>query len=272
MEILSQNDIENILENSKTNPVFQYYGLRRMINSKMNWKEVVSVSDKGLILIHGNSETGYQHIRERHDFWSIKSYSNGKEFQAQSKFPKSVAPINFIKIADAVYSLENLVVKNEHSDADKFEKYTGNYSFDGEIIEKVNLILYKNTKIIHSLYPQNKKYNKNKNKTKCPYTRGQVKVTTDRFLKIQEIFVPFLDINMKQKYGLLIDQTKADDIEDWNILYFNPDGEYKGHLLFGTKPKSKFRGDTSARITFQHCNLKFIEDFLSKMDKNNEAK
>ena len=117
-----------------------------------------------------------------------------------------------------MYSLENLVIKNEHSDADKFEKYTGSYSFDGEIIEKVNLILYKSTKIIHSLYPQNKKYNKNKNKTKCPYTRGQVKVTTDRFLKIQEIFVPFLDINMKQKYGLLIDQTKADDIEDWNIF------------------------------------------------------
>jgi hypothetical protein len=272
MEILTHIDIEIIKENSKSNPVFQYYGLRKLVSPQMNWKEVVAVSDKGLILIKGNCDTGYQHINERHNFWSIKPYSNGKEFQAQSKFPENIAPIEFIKIADSIYSLENFIVKNEHNGADKFEKYVGDYSFDGENFEKVNLILYKTTKIIHSLYPQNKRYNKNKNKTKYPYTRGQVKVTTDKFFRITEIFVPFLDINLHQKYGLVIDQTKGGDVEEWNILQFDNNGKYEGHLLFGIKPKSKFRGDTSARITFQHCDLKIIEDFLIEMDKNNEIK
>ena len=269
MEILTHEDIENIEKESGYNAVFQHYGLRRLIDSKMNWKEVVTVSDKGLILIKGNCETGYQHIKERHDFWSIKSYSDGKKFEAQSKFPKYIYPIDFIKIADAIYSLENLVIKNEHPDADKYEKYKGQYQFDGENFEDVNLILYKNTKIIHSLFPQNKKYNRNKNKTKYPYARGQVKVFTDKFCRITEIFVPFLDVNLRKKYGLLIDQTKKEDIEDWIVFYFNPDGKCKGQLLFGTKPKTKFQGETSARVTFQNCDLKLIEDFLLKIDENN---
>lgn len=268
MEILSQIDIENLLRNLKTNDLFIYRGTRIFVTSKIHWKEIVCVSFKGLVMIKGNSHTGYQHIRERHIFWTTKSYSTGKEFQAQSKFPQNIAPIDFLKIADKIYSTENLLVKNEHQDSDKFEKYIGEYALDGENLEKVNLILYKGTSIIHSLYPQSNKHNNNRSKKKYPYTRGEVQVRVDEFNKITEIFVPFLDLNMNQKYGLLVDQSVPGENEIWRILYFNELGKYEFCVDYGTKPKIKFSGDTSARISFQYCDLKIIEDYLIEMDNH----
>ena len=272
MEILSQIDIENLHRDLKSNLLFTHRGTRLMVTSKTEWKEVVYVSFKGLIMIKGNSHTGYQHIRERHNFWTTKSYSTGKEFQAQSKFPQNILPIDFLKLADAIYSKENLFVENKHVDADKFEKYVGQYALDGENLEQLNLILYKDTKIVHSLYPQSNKNNKNRNKKKYPYTRGEVNVSVDKFNRITEIFVPFLDLKMNQKYGLLVDQSIPGDNEVWNILYFNESGKYEYHVEFGIKPKIKFSGDTSARISFQYCDLKIIEDFLIEMDKSHKQK
>ena len=165
-KIFNKADIQNIENEVSTNPIFRYYGIRVANPSKLQIRDVVCVSDKNLILTKGNSYTAYQHIKERHHYWSINIYPKGKGFGAQSKFPEGIAPIDFIKIADQIYSEENFIENNEHKDSDKFEKYLGKYTFPNNDVDTINLILYKGTKIIHSLYPQNNKYNKLKNREK----------------------------------------------------------------------------------------------------------
>lgn len=265
------NDIEiNYIENeARTNQMFQYYGVRAFSSSKLKYFDIVSVSYKGLILIKGNSLTGYLHIWERHLYWSTKSYSKEREFEAQSKFPSKIMPIDFIKIANSIYSTENFIVNNNHADSDKFEKYVGSYAFDGQDEELINLILYKNTKIIHSLYPQNKKHNKYKNRTKYPYRRGEVRVELDFKNRVSEIYIPFLDLNFRQKYGLLIEKSYQKQTEVWKVLSFDDKGKYFTYYDYGIKEIIIFSGDVSARITFQYCDLRFIEDFLIKIDDNN---
>lgn len=264
---LIEADIVKINYEAKSNQVFKISSLRVFSKPNPDFRDIIAISDKELILIRGNSKTGYEHIRERHGFWTIKAYTDGDKFQAQSKFPKDILPIDYIKIADEVYLPENLLIDNEHKDANQFEKYVGHYIFDGENEEVVNLVLYSGTKIIHSLYPQNKKYNKNRNKGRYPYVRGEVRVEVNNKNQITEIFVPFLDTDLKQKYGLVIERFYEKKIEDWNVLIFDESGEIKDIHYFGNKKLTFFRGEKSAKTTLQFCDLKSIETLLLNIDK-----
>lgn len=263
---LTEIEIEKIEYEARTNPIFKISGLRVFSKSNPDFRDIIAISDKGLILIRGNSKTGYLHIKERHDFWTIKRYSDGDKFQAQSKFPKEILPIDYLKIANKIYLQENLVIKNEHKDANQFEKYVGLYPLEGVIEEEINLVLYKGTKIIHSLYPQNKKYNKDRNKIKYPYTRGEVRVEINYKNQVNEIFVPFFNIDNKLKYGLVIKRFYDEKIEEWYVLIYDNDEEVKSFKPFGQKSLTFFEGGKFAKTTFQHCDLKIIENYLLQID------
>ncbi len=264
---LSLDDIKEVENDSRTNPLFRYYSLRVASVSSLNWKGIIEISFKGLIMINGNSETGFQHINERHNYWSLWYYRNGNEFESQSKFPEDIAPIDFIKIANEIFCPENYVLKNEHKNADKFEKYVGDYTFKNGNTEIVNLILYKNSKIIHSLYPQSRKYNKRKNRIKFPFSRGGVKVESDAFYRVKEIHVPFFGKDNILKYVLLVEMFYDRDIEEWSILVIDQNGQYKYHYNYGSRKIVPFKGDTYARISFQFNELREIEDFIVKINK-----
>lgn len=268
MEVfLTKSEIEIIELEARNNPVFKYYGIKVFNVSKLNYLNVITISDKNLILIKGNLDTAYEHIKIRHNYWSTQPYPKGDGFQAQSKFPIDILPINFIKIADSIYSTENFVTNNEHKDSDKFEKYFGLYSFDGKTEEKINLILYKGTKIIHSLYPQSNKHNKNRNRTKYPFTRGIVEISNLNSLKkIKEIHIPYFGTDLKLKYSILIEKFILKEIEEWRILVYDKNRNYKFDYYIGEKKISEFRGETSERISYQHCDLKNIEELILKID------
>ena len=264
---LTKSEIEIIELEARNSPVVKYYGVKVFNVSKLNYLNVITISDKNLILIKGNLDTAYEHIKISHNYWSTQPYPKGDGFQAQSKFPIDILPINFIEIADSIYSTENFVVNNEHKDSDKFEKYFGLYSFDGKTEEKINLILYKGTKIIHSLYPQSNKHNKNRNRTKYPFTRGIVKISNLNSLKkIKEIYIPYFGTDLKLKYSILIEKFILKEIEEWRILVYDENRNYKFDYYIGEKKISKFSGETSERISYQHCDLKNIEELILKID------
>lgn len=267
--ILSSEEVKIIEQNAKNHPYLNYYGTRVMNVSSLKWHEIVTISNKRLILIKGNNETGYTHIKERHLFWSPIIYRTGKEFQAQSKFPQDIAPIDFVKIADEIYKPENLVVKNEHLDANYFDKYVGNYTLNQEV-EIVNLILYKNSTIIHSLYPQSNKFNNRRNRKKYPYSRGKVKVVTDYRNRVTEIHVPYFS-GAILKYVFLVEKFYEKDIEEWRILVMDENIEYKFDVLIGSDKIIQL-GETSARITFQFSELKNVEDAILSIEKKFNSK
>lgn len=266
--ILRPEEVILIEQNAQNQSDLYYYGARILNIERLKWDEVISISNKGLILIKGNELTGYIHIKERHLFWSPQVYRIGEVFQAQSKFPKSIAPIDFLKIANHIFCQENFIENNEHPDSDKFDKYCGLYSLENNEPEKINLILYKNSKVIHSLYPQSKKYNERRNRIKYPYSRGEVKVSTDFKCRVIKIEVPYFAKGGILKYVLLIEKFYEKDIEEWRILIIDSNNQYSGDVLIGTSKIMTFSGDTSARITFQYCDLKNVEDAILKIEKN----
>ena len=116
----------------------------------------------GIIFIWGDSETGFNHLHERHSFWSEKYYwkQEGDKvvLDNPSKFKRDSLPIeHYIRLADELYSKQNL--NNEKNKSKElFDLYTGFVEENGKT--KFHMLLYKDTKIIHTLYPHKKNNNK----------------------------------------------------------------------------------------------------------------
>lgn len=269
-QLLSEQDIKEILSSNRENPVFKYYGIRLMSTDKHSFKEVIAISDKhNLILIKGNEDTGNEHIRERHNFWSTKKYivatdNGGLRFQSQSRFPMRVAPIDYLKIADEIYSIDNLIKDNSHAMAEKFDLYIGEYLFDKPKQEKVKLLIYKGTKIIHSLFLARDSYNQKRAK-KFPFARGTVKFKTKK--GIEETFIPYYDVTTKLRYGISIEKYPSEDIEHIYLLIFNPkDYSYHNFIKLLERKLTYFQTKKHEEVTYQFNDLSEIERYIMNID------
>ncbi|MFG4003447.1 hypothetical protein [Flavobacterium aquidurense] len=269
-QLLSREDIEEILCNDTDNPVFKYYGLRLMSTDKHSFKEVIAISDKhNLILIKGNEDTGNEHIRERHNFWSTKKYvvpdeNGGFRFQNQSRFPMGVAPIDYLKIADEIYSKENLIENNSHVMAEQFDLYIGAYLFDKTDKEKVKLLLYKGTKIVHSLFLARDSYNQKRAK-KFPFARGKVEFRIKK--GVEETFIPYYDVRTKLRYGISIEKYASEDIEHIYLLIFNPkDYSHNNFIKLLERKLTYFQTKKHEEVTYQFNDLSEVERYIMDID------
>lgn len=233
--IITQENIK-FFENEARNLI---YRKKNMIPISQSPSSIVSVSDKGLILITGNDDTGYKHIRKRHfverdAYWTEYLDKDGNLIQKKdildrkklkldnpSKFQPEEVPIMnhhyIVSIADQVYKKENLD-NNKNKQKELFDTYVGHAK--GIDIEetKYRLIIYKNSKIIHTLFPLSKKYNRRKRRLVNFWREGpkflmddsiQAEYTyTDKYGTIRYIFIlrSKLDFsrNTKEKWYLQI--------------------------------------------------------------------
>lgn len=151
---LSSEQIEHILYKSKYDFAWQIPGI---VSFGGDWKDILTISPQGLIYIHGNSDTGWKHIQDRHSYYSTANQFGKGAHGNPSKFLGKSIPINdYVNIADDVFTQGNIDTK-EHSDGKMFVKYVGQSSrFVGSNGNKEDfvLILYRNTMIVHSLYPK----------------------------------------------------------------------------------------------------------------------
>jgi len=158
---LTKEEIQFVLHQA-TDPIFKMPGLiGKMANG--NPLTIASITPKGLIFIYGNEDTGLKHIMERHEYFSNRAdwYLNqeGKhEMDNPSKFSRVSMPLSaYSAIVDEIYKPENLT---ESKRPELFEKYSG-FSNRMENIElQYHLLVYSGTKIVHSLFPQKKQFNK----------------------------------------------------------------------------------------------------------------
>lgn len=271
-QLLSKEDIREILSNNRENPVFKYSGIRLMSTDKHSFKEVIAISDKhNLILIKGNEDTGNEHIRERHNFWSTKNYivknpTGDIVFQDQSKFPKNVAPIEFIKIADEIYSNENLIIDNPHPMANLFDLYIGEYKFDKP--RKVKLLLYKGTKIIHSLFLISSTYNK-KRVSKFPFSRGTVKFSFNPETGTNDTLIPYFDTTPKPRYCIVIEKHPKKDLENLLIVVYKSNEPEKHYIKkIGERKLIKFETKKHEEVSYQYGDLRPIEKIIMEINKD----
>ena len=121
-----------------------------------NWFDIVTVSPLNLIHFYGNSDTGWQHIQERHQYFSDKNYFGKGALGNPSKLKKGSIPINdYVNIADDVF-YQGIKDTKPHPDNNLFDKYKGEsvrYTDSQGIAKEFFLVLYKSTKIVHSIFP-----------------------------------------------------------------------------------------------------------------------
>lgn len=241
-----------------------------VLNGQSNEKTIITISkDKQLIFVEGNKDTGFQHLRDRHGFFSFKNYwqSDGANVKLDNptKFHPAMMPIiDFVKIADAVFNIENKnITKNTRPDV--FDKYTGTFSYKEEPEQEAHLIVYKDTKIVHSLFPNKKKYNR---KIKLKYGKGNVTTSLKFPEGYNDLTVPYEDSRGVIVYSILIRKFYAEQIEKVFIQKHDEQGEPKELFFLGQRAFSDFESfDRENMAQYQYGDLSDFEDIINQIDK-----
>ena len=146
------------------------------------WYDVLTVSPLGLIHIEGNEDTGWKHISQRHGYFSDKCYFGDGAIGNPNKFTRRSVPIeDYRSIADEIYR-QNQIDNKEHPDTALFVKYRGKtagYNGSNGVEMDFHLVLYKGTKIVHSLYPAKNLEGKLPKKVLKEFIRANVKIRAE---------------------------------------------------------------------------------------------
>ncbi|MBP1841746.1 hypothetical protein [Formosa algae] len=150
--------------------------------------------------------------------------------------------------------------------AESFDLYIGEYLFDK--LKKVKLLLYKETKIIHSLFLSSSSYNK-KSVNKFPFSRGTVEFKIDSLKKINETFIPYYDTKPQMRYGIVFEKHNSEDLEKILILIFNPNNySYYHSRIIGERKMIKFKTKKHEEVSYQHGDLRAIEKVMLEIDND----
>lgn len=252
----------------------EYYLNTVVSNGQATERSIITISkNKHLIFVEGNTDTGFQHLRERHDFFSYKNYwieNDDKVLKLDnpSKFnPRMMPIVDFVSIAEAVFSEDNKnITKNKNPDL--FDKYTGTHCYSDQQAEKYHLITYKDTKIVHSLFPDKKKHNI---KNKSGYGKGNVTTSLKFPEGINDLLVPYENSEGVIAYSILIRKFLAEQTERLFIQKHNKEGIPEELYPLGYRKFNGFeRFNQETIIQFQTADLADLENLIYQID--NEPK
>lgn len=273
--LLTSEEIEKIKYVYNTDPIYRYPQIRKMYKESFSITEILTTSPKGLIMIKGNTYTGYDHICERHNFFTTKIFTKINEnkinkFQNQSRFPNTISPIDFINIADSIFQSDNLIQDNKNEGAKHFDLYESIFKFpEIDSPEKIRLVLYKNTKIIHTLYPVRDTFTRKIKLLKnFLYRHDEIDVEHLNNSTHIRITIPYIDVNKKLWYAILIEKDFIQMIEKWRILIFfgNYISKYSIDYLQQPAVKNNFYKEI-----YQYADLREVEKFIKKIDEKFKA-
>lgn len=194
------------IEKKAKDPIWQ---MGALASFKNQWYDILSISPRGLIHIHGNKDTGWAHIMSRHSYYSNDLYFGRGALGDPSKFRSSDIPIfEWRQIADDVFFSGKMDTK-EHPDAALFIKYIGKSSrFTGSNGENKDfvLILYRDTRIIHSIFPKKSlqpdtpKSKSRSFKRALDYIKVEKPLSSD-FLTIR---IPYVNAQLIERYVIIV--------------------------------------------------------------------
>jgi hypothetical protein len=173
-QLLSKEEIEFIINDSKNRD----YKIENLFHPSFHKTDIMKVSKASeLILFYGNESTGFLHLHERHSNVSLKPFWKGNnKLETPSKFHNNIIPFfHYVNVAEEVFNDENLNI-SQNTNVENFDLYIGESSVTGAT-EKYRLLLYKNTKIIHTLFPESKINNLKLNTGS--YARGSVSLSSN---------------------------------------------------------------------------------------------
>lgn len=256
---------------------FDYYLGTVVFNGNCNERTIITISAVNhLIFVEGNDHTGFAHLRDRHGFFSNNNYwkTDGvvtPKLDNQSRFhPKMMPIVDYVKIADSIFVESNKnVSKNKNPDI--FDVYTGCYSYEEEKESPYLLIVYKNTSIVHTLYPQKKTNNV---KRKFKYPKGIVSSS----LKVKfpsggynDLVIPYVNEQGTTVYSIFITKDYAKQKEQIFIRKHDITGMPVDFYLLGTRTFSTFETFGMEEISqYQLGDLSDFEEILKEIDEKTD--
>lgn len=267
--------MENLLSNQEINEVLQFVGHNPSLRNPNMMGEIFNKQrtavykvspKKGLIFIKGDKSTGFNHIIDRHNFGSNHFFNFETKRQTQSQFSiKSIPITNFSTIADDIFKEENKTESNN----DLFDKYKGYSSAIGYNLLLYNIIIYKNTKIVHTLYPQ--KRNEKQKKNKLPFYKGTARyeyISQDFFKTIQ---VPYIDYYGRERYIVIIRKNILTGAEKTYIQY-NSKYSFPVATIFVGESKDAKRTDSmqSYLVGLEFQDFTPLENIIAQIEKDSK--
>ncbi|MGY2132717.1 hypothetical protein ACW9KT_10840 [Hymenobacter sp. HD11105] len=275
--LLTQEEIKSILT-AATDPRLSIPNLFLFSSSPRAHTDIYKISPiKGLIFIKGNHHTGYEHIYARHGYWSNQVYWKNLDNQSEentirrgnpSKFsPKTVPIIDFCDIADSIYSPENLDLKT-NTRPNEFEKYNGEHINGHGESAIYNMLVYRNTLIVHTLFPQSSRNNK-KIDDKFLFVRGHAWSETHLQSDITEVIIPYKNIKKLIQYSIVIRLNPVSKVVDTLICIHDEHEQRTESMLVGSRPYTENDND----ITDDHlrwlnqADLRHLEQFIKNTER-----
>ena len=223
--------------------------------------------DKKLILFKGNEHTGYQHIYDRHNpIMKGSTWSQSGSLNESTKFSFNHTPIfYYLIIGEAIYCPKNLNLE-KNTRPDSFDLYIGSYTDPWNITNSYRLLLYKDTKIIHNLFPEQRVYRKFKPVNGFNLRQGSTGFTYNVVnTKITYKF-KFFDSNLVPRVTVSVETNQHLKTEIWNYDILDQTEKVLKTIEFANHTKETFM-DMHDRVT----NLTYVEDLTQlKISIRNE--
>jgi hypothetical protein len=268
------------VEQQAKDPIWQ---MGVLASFKKQWYGIMSISPGGLIHIHGNRDTGWAHIISRHSYYSNDLYFGQGALGEPSRFQDTGIPIfDWRQVADDVFMQDNIDTK-EHTDGAMFVKYTGSSAHftnsNGETKDFI-LILYRNTRIVHSLFPKKSlqpdtpKSKLREFKRALDYISAQKPLFGDNLT----IRIPYLNEELIERYVIVIhiDLNTMDSLGHLQVNWPNSQPRFSIHtLLRFTADLEKTDVETN-NIEFtrfinsftKYADFAHIEEVMDRTEKN----
>ena len=185
-----------------------------------------------LVLVEGNEHTGLKHIRERHNSlgfkqaWKTHLTKKGQPVtrpDTPGQFRPTVIPeFDYVTIAEAVYSAGTRdTTGNKRPEV--FEKFVGDYTHPDGLVDRHVLLLYKGTKVIHTLYPLRSTHNR-KVPERFSLIRGHASTSWKVASGFITVTIPYYGTGSKQLYDLVFEFTPAEKLQEVLLWAYNDQG------------------------------------------------
>lgn len=273
-KLFTKEELQEIQDSAANN--HDLYWNAVVVDGQATERTIETISKRNhLVFVVGNEDTGFKHFNERHNFFSfqnfwIKNDESDLKLDNPSKFHPKMMPIkDYVKIADNIFLPENKNI-TKNNKPDQFDKYTGIYIYEPGIEEKYHLITYKDTKIVHTMFPDKKKYNR---KVRFKYGKGigSIKLTSKSSEAYNDLLVPYLNNEKTTVFSILIRKFYNEKIERLIIQKHDKAGNPEIHYIFGERQLENFESFSRETLHFfQTADLGELEEIMAQLEKLQE--
>lgn len=203
------------------NPIYSIPNLFHFGEEKLS---IIGVSQStGLIMANGNEWTGYKHIIERHSLTSRKPYwTEPNKIDNPTKFSLTLPPVQYLDVASLIFKPQNKTLSG-NKNPEIFDVYIGSCNDKSGQKIQYKLVVYKNFKVIHTLFVNDNQKPFNKKKI-LNLRQGWSDFTYNLLTGIQQFEFQYFDANNIALFKVIVRIFEFQRLEKWYVQVNLKDG------------------------------------------------